>query len=319
MREYYINMNKRDTLFEFIHNPHPTNYVPAAFFMHFDAAHHTGQGAIDKHLEFFRYTGMDFVKIQYEQIQPSSFRARRAKDWLDAPRYRDDYFEPTVELVQGLVQAAKKDALVVLTIYSPFMWAKQLLDGATLAEHFQENPDAVAHGLQVMTDNVARLVRNCKQVGIDGFYISTQGGEANRFSQSDIFEKYIKPTDLAIWDQARDCTFNILHVCDYDMPYDNLTPFLDYPGHIVNSSLYVGNHTMTPKQASEFFGRPFMGGIERKGTIATGSAQEIQSQVKTLLANAPERFMLGADCTIPSDAPWENLKTAIDAAHEFRK
>ena len=51
-------MNKRDTLFGFVNNETPIDYVPAAFFMHFDPAYHHGQAAIDKHLEFFRYTGM---------------------------------------------------------------------------------------------------------------------------------------------------------------------------------------------------------------------------------------------------------------------
>ena len=65
-------MNKRDTLLSLIHDSTPPDYIPAAFFMHFDQAYHTGQAAIDKHLEFFRATGMDFVKIQYEQPWPAS-------------------------------------------------------------------------------------------------------------------------------------------------------------------------------------------------------------------------------------------------------
>ena len=29
-----------------------------------------GKPAIDKHMEYYRYTGMDFVKIQYESVFP---------------------------------------------------------------------------------------------------------------------------------------------------------------------------------------------------------------------------------------------------------
>ena len=63
-------MNQRDTLLNLVHNQAASDYVPAAFFMHFDPAHHQGQAAVDKQLEFFHQTGMDFVKIQYEQTQP---------------------------------------------------------------------------------------------------------------------------------------------------------------------------------------------------------------------------------------------------------
>lgn len=64
---------------------------------------------------------------------------------------------------------------------------------------------------------------------------------------------------LDLLDSARDSSyipagfFNILHVCDYHLPYDALTPFLEYPGDVVNCSLHVGEETITPKEASELF------------------------------------------------------------------
>jgi len=38
-----------------------------------------------------------------------------------------------------------------------------------------------------------------------------------------------------------------------------------------------------------------------------------------VLAQAPERFVLAADCTVPGDTPWENLRTAIETAHTYQK
>src|SRR5258706_5707015 len=97
-------MNKRDALLNLAHGEAVTNYVPAAFFMHFDSAHHQGQAAIDKHLEFFRYTGMDFVKIQYEQhLQPSS-PIRKPEDWAQLPLYSEEVFEAPVRVAVGIVQ-----------------------------------------------------------------------------------------------------------------------------------------------------------------------------------------------------------------------
>ena len=54
-------MTKRDTLLNLISTSKQPEYIPAAFFIHFDSAFHKGQAAIDKHLEYFRYTGMDIV------------------------------------------------------------------------------------------------------------------------------------------------------------------------------------------------------------------------------------------------------------------
>jgi uroporphyrinogen decarboxylase len=62
-----------------------------------------------------------------------------------------------------------------------------------------------------------------------------------------------------------------------------------------------------------------MGGMERKGVLATGSSKVIQQAATDVITKAPERFILAADCTVPSDTPWENLKTAIETAHHYRK
>ncbi len=312
-------MNKRDAVLNLVNSTTPPDYVPAAFFLHFDAAHHQGQPAIDKHLEFFRATGMDFVKIQYEQTPIPLPLIRKPQDWAQAPHYLEVDFEPTLHVVEGLVKAAKAEALVILTVYSPFMWAGQLASADMLAAHLKENPDAVKKGLAILTENVVTLVRACKKAGVDGFYVSTQGGEAFRFKGTDTFQKYIKPTDLTVWAEIKNGPFNILHVCDYNGGYDDLTPFLDYPGQVVNCSLKVGDKTLSPKEASQMFGRPFMGGLERKGTIATGSLKEVRMAVTEILADAPDRFILAADCTVPSETPWDHLKSAIDIAHEYRK
>jgi uroporphyrinogen decarboxylase len=312
-------MNKRDTLLNLIQDGVAPDYIPAAFFLHFDSAHHQGQAAIEKHLEFFRSTGMDFVKIQYEQPFPASAPIRKPEDWAHAPRCTNEFFEVPIQIVEGLVKAARSEALVIMTLYSPFMWASHLAEDGALARHLEENPEAVKKGLEMMTENVLTLVRGCKRVGVDGFYASSQGGEAFRFQDRSIFQRYVKPTDLAVWEEIAACSFNILHICDYEGGYDDLTPFLDYPGHVVNSSLKVADHTLSPKDASQMFGRPFMGGMERKGTLATGSLESIRQAATDVLAQAPERFILAADCTVPAGTPWENLSTAIETAHQYRK
>ena len=312
-------MNRRDSMLSLIHDAAPPDHISAAFFQHFDSVHHQGQAAIDKHLEFFHSTGMDFVKIQYEQSFPPSIPIRKPEDWAHAPLCFEEFFEATIHVVEGLVKAAQSEALVVMTLYSPFMWATHLDEDADIANHLKENPEAVKKGLAIMTENVLRLVRGCKRAGVDGFYASSQGGEAFRFQDLNVFQKYIKPTDLAVWDEISSCSFNILHICDYEGGYDDLTPFLDYPGHVVNSSLRLGDRTLTPKEASQLFGRPFMGGLERKGVLATGKLEAIRRTVTDVLAQTPERLILAADCTVPSDTPWENLRTAIETAHQYQK
>jgi uroporphyrinogen decarboxylase len=307
-------MDKREMILRLIHGETPTGYTPAAFFLHFGSQYHEGQAAIDRHLQFFRYTGMDFVKIQYEQGM-AEFPITSRADWARAPRLVEEDFEPTVHIVRGLVEAAGREAMVVLTLYSPFMWARHLAGDSVLQDHLREHPAQAIKALEISTENVLSLVRACKRAGLDGFYASTQGGEAFRFGDTDLFERLVKPTDLAVWEEIGSCRFNILHICDFEGAYDNLTPFLDYPGHVVNCSLEAGHNRMTPAQASELFGRPFMGGLERKGVLAMGSPAKVRRAAQTVLVEARDRFILAADCTVPADTAWDNLRAAIDAAH----
>jgi uroporphyrinogen decarboxylase len=312
-------LNKRELVLSLLDGSKIPDYIPAAFFLHFDPAYHQGQTAIDKHLEYFHYTGMDFVKIQYEHSFPHLPWIQRPEDWGKMPLYKKDFFEAPLQVVEGLVKAVKKEALVITTLYSPFMCAGQVTSGKTITDHIQENPAKVKKGMEMITESLMTFVQGCIDLGVDGFYHSTQGGEAHRFLNTTLFDEVVKPYDLALMNFInQSCLFNILHVCDYNGVYRDLTPFLDYPGHIVNCGLQLEEKKISPKEVSHLFGRLYMGGLNRKGTITTGSKEDIRKVVMDVLKDAPERFILGADCTVPSEIDWDNLRLAIDTAHVYR-
>lgn len=308
-------MSLRESLLSLVHSTSAPAHVPAAFFLHFASHLHEGQAAVDRHIEYFRFTGMDFVKIQYEHRLPP-FVIQKPADWAHVPALGKDFFAAPLRVVEGVVLAAKKDALVVTTLYSPFMCAGQLCGEGLRDRHLGEDPEAVARGLDIITASLQSFVRGCIEVGVDGFYASTQGGEAARFGDRSVFADHIKPFDLALWDEClRGTALNILHVCDYCFPYDDLTPFLDYPGDLVSCPLTVAGSPLSPRRAFALFGRPVMGGMDRHGAIAHGTEEEIRSAVTSVMADAPERFVLGADCTLPPDTSWDNIRTAIEVAH----
>jgi uroporphyrinogen decarboxylase len=293
--------------------------VPAAFFLHFDPAFHKGQAAVEKHLEFFRSTGMDIVKIQFEHPFPR-LDIRKPGDWSRVPVYGPDFFESPLRVVEGLVKSSKKDALVLLTLYSPFMLACQTAGPETVVRHIAENPEGFKKGIAAITEGLLGFVRECARLGLDGFYASTQGGESGRLSDPRGFVECVRPYDIAVMNEInRLCAFNILHVCDFHLPYADLSPFVSYPGHVVNTSLKLADGEISSREVARMFNRPFMGGLERKGIIASGSPQAIQEAVKKAIAAAPERFILAADCTVPAETPWENLRIAIQTAHEHQR
>jgi uroporphyrinogen decarboxylase len=312
--------SKRDLVLGLLDPATAPEGVPAAFFLHFDKEHHKGRAAVDRHLEYFRATGMDLLKIQYEHPLPPMPGLARPSDWSRVPRYGEEFFRDPLEVVSGLVAEAKREAVVVVTLYSPFMFAGQLCGADTLVRHLEEDPDAVAKGMRIVTDAVLAFARGCMDRGVDGFYASTQGAEVGRFRAAGVFERFIEPFDLEVWDLIeRRCPCNILHVCDYHGIYDSLDRFRSYPGRIVSSGLELAGRAISPREAASTFGRPFMGGMDRHGVLATGPIPAIRKEAQAVLAASPERFLLAADCTVPSETPWENLRAAVDTAHAFRR
>jgi uroporphyrinogen decarboxylase len=310
-------MNKREQVLSVLDNDTKQTYIPAAFFLHFDEIYHRGQAAVDKHLEYFWYTEMDFVKIQYENVFPARPEIKGPDDWTKMPLYEKSFYEDPLNIVDGLVKKAKKEALIIMTLYSPFMCAGHTSD--RIVEHIKEDSEKAKKGMEIITDSLMIFVNACIQLGVDGFYHSTQGGERFRFDDNALFNECIKPYDLILMEEInRSCIFNILHICDYHGGYDDLTPFLDYPGHVVNCSLELGTEKLTGKQVSHMFERPYMGGMDRKGTIVSGSKEEIKRAAEAVLNESPDKFILGADCTLPSDISWDNIKTAISTAHMYR-
>ncbi len=309
-------MNKRDLVLGLLETGSKIPYTPAAFFLHFGQQFQRGQPAIDKHLEYFHYTGMDILKIQYEHPYPRLPEIQRPEDWGKMPRYGKEFFEEPLKVVEGLVKASRHEALVLVTLYSPFMCAGHAVDAAVRDQHMQENPQAVKIGMEAVTESVLTFVRECIRLGVDGFYASTQGGESQRFSDPAVFQECVKPFDLAVMSEInQSCPFNILHICDYHYSYKDLSQFVDYPGHVVNCNLSMDGSTITSSVVAELFKRPFMGGMDRKGILATGSPEQVRSEVQTVLTDASERFFLAADCTVPSTTDWNNLRTAIETAH----
>lgn len=314
------NVKKREAILSLINDDKPQDYYPGGFFIHFGRDYQTGTAAINKHLDYFRSTNMDFMKIQYEKTFPPIPGIRKPSDWAGMPFYKKDFFEEPLAVIKGIVKEAKKEAPVIATFYSPFACAGHTTSDEMITRHLEEDPEAVKKGLEIITESLLIYVRECIKIGVDGFLQSTQGGEGGRFTDDRLFTDYIKPFDLAAGrEMEQHCPCNILHICDHMGNYENYGSFVDYPGHIINCSLdLTDNRSITTEEMYAQFKRPFMGGMHKRGVMASGSTEEIIREVKKVISNAPEKFILAASCTLPGNTDWANIKTALDTAHHYK-
>ncbi len=309
---------KRELILRLINENKPQEYYPAGFFIHFGKGYQTGESAIQKHLEYFRYTDMDFMKIQYEKEFPKIPGIQKPSDWSSMPLYGKDFYEEPLAVIKGILKEAKKEAPVIATFYSPFACAGHTTSDEMITRHLEEDPELTRKGLEIITESLLIYVKECIKLGVDGFLQSTQGGEGGRFTEASLFTDYIKPFDLVAGrEMEAGCSTNILHICDHSGNYDDYSNFVDYPGHIINSSLdLTSGRTISSREMFQLFNKPFMGGMHKRGIMVSGTQNEISSEVGRVLSQAPEKFVLAASCTLPGNIDWANIKTAVDKAHQ---
>jgi uroporphyrinogen decarboxylase len=310
--------NKREKVLAVLDQSKPNDYIPAAFFMHFKDK--LGQGAVDSHLQYFRATNMDFVKVQYEIVVPHLDDIKSPKDWAKIPVYKKDFFEPQLAVIEALARELKAEALILPTVYSPLSLAQQTV-GKDAIEHIKQDPDAVAKGLSAITESIVNYIDEAIKRGADGFYISTQGGNSKFFDNGALFEKAVVPYDKIVSQEASDkALLNILHICDYgEAYYTQINQFASYPGSIINApNVLLDGTPISLKEVQNTFRRPTMGGLDRLGVLAKGSEDEAKAAADKILSEASPNFILGADCTVPSDVPWQKLRAVIDYAHDWR-
>jgi len=311
-----LKVDKREAVFNLIQTGKNQGYTPSGFFVHFGEGFKTGDAAVQKHLEYFNAVDIDFVKIQYESEFPLLSSIQKPEDWSKMPFYKKDFFESQLYVVKELVKKGKKSAPVIATLYSPFMSAGHSVTSEVLTEHMKQDPERVKKGMEIITESTLIFARECIKLGVDGFLASTQGGEGFRFQDPAIFKNYVKPFDLAVMNEINDaCSCNVLHICDYVGDYNDLSPFVDYPGHIVNCSMKVGNEMLHPQDIYDQFKRPVFGGLEKRGAISTASASNLKSEVTDVFKNSPEGFVLGAECALLGDIDWKQIRLAVDLAH----
>ena len=117
-------VNSRERILQVLDQSRPNDYVPAAFFLHFE--NKLGRKAVQDHKDFYRATNMDFVKVFYE-ISVPTVDIQKGKDWAKVPVYGEDFFAPQVAVIADLAREFGDEAFVLPTVYSPLSLAGQTL------------------------------------------------------------------------------------------------------------------------------------------------------------------------------------------------
>jgi uroporphyrinogen decarboxylase len=296
------------------------DYVPAGFWLHFPEPQFFGAAAVEAHLAFYREVDVDVLKVMNERLYRSDVSIAVPADWAKwrPLRASDPHFQDQIDIVKGVADQIGSEVPIVATIHGVFGSAfhgsarsDETLGRNALTQHLRESPEAVAPALDAVCESLIELSIECLRAGAAGVYYAALGGEEHRFDEA-TFIDHVKPFDLKILKEVErhtDCL--VLHICKDQV---RLPLYADYPGHVVNWAVHESRYSL--EEGRSLFGRAVLGGLDdRSGVMVDGSDTDIAAEVKRIIeASGSTSFILGADCTLPTEINPAKIRAAVNAA-----
>ncbi len=297
---------------------------PISFWHHYSGARAEGETCVASHLDYYRTTGIDFIKIMSDGFfgYPLESGIKTASDWKDLrPLAKNHpYIEKQVERVRRINEELAGECCSFYTVFAPFSIIRFATSDELVMAHLKEGRDSVLQALQVIAEGNAVLAdRIIREGGCEGAFLAFQGGERDRFS-ADQYRELIAPSDLSVVDAANAASsHNIAHLCAWAGFKNRLEVWRDYPVPVFNWAVHIEG--MSLAEGRRYFGgKTVMGGYDNRneGILYSGTEEAIKKATREILgANTDTGLILGADCSLPSDIDENRVRWAVEAVSDF--
>ncbi len=320
-------MNKKERVLAVIEGKRP-DVIPSSFSLHFPAEVKKGEAGIKAHLDFFNETDVDIMKVMNENLTPSISGISKPDDWKKVPTYtrHDPFIVAQADFVKRIRDSYQEEALCLCTIHGicastvhPMRPQYQDLYDirAIQLEHYRANPQVYLDATKRIAEAQCYMVEEVIKAGADGIYYAALGGEKNIYTDEE-FATVLKPYDLQIMDVSKKMGKPVvLHMCKKNLDMNRFKDYADFCD-IVNWGIYENDISMA-EGMKMFPGKTIMGGLaNRSGVLVDGTDQELIDEVHRIVKEMEgEKFIFGADCTLPTDIPHSRIKTAVMAARDI--
>ena len=310
-------MDKRERLLATLQGE-KTDGMLCGFWHHFNDSCKYGQASIQAHVEFFQYTDADILKVMNEHTYRIDCSIEQSSDWkkVKPSSFDTGPYPQYIEEFKALKKALPKDVPLFATVHGVLVSAYHATElpgnfsnpHNMVSRHLKQDPSSVAVGLQAIAETLILLCRQLVKAGADGIYYAALGGESYRFERS-LFETYVKPYDKQVIDSINDLKAkSILHICKDKVV---LPMYQGIQADIVNWAVHESEYSLSDGRLL-FPEATLLGGFDdRSGVLVEGSKAEIEQEVEVIVAEAGrKRFIIGADCTLPTDIELWRLNAA---------
>ncbi len=108
-----------------------------------------------------------------------------------------------------------------------------------------------------------------------------------------------------------------MHMCKDGLNMERYASYADL-ADVVNWGVYETDFSL--EEGRKLFPKAtVMGGLaNRKGVMVDGTTEELKEAAKAVIRDfGKEGFILGADCTLPTEIPYERIRAIAEAAREI--
>ena len=143
-------------------------------------------------------------------------------------------------------------------------------------------------------------------LGVDGFYMCTQGGETNRVADRALFNRPSRTTTCFSTRKSRN--WSLTTSCTYatttaPTKTSSALPGLPGTGGQRPALGRSASRSRCARRLTSSSGRSWAGSTGM-GILSTGSPEEVKKATLEVLQDAPANVILGADCTVSGKLPW---------------
>ena len=319
-------MTKRDIVLSVI-NGELEGYVPSCFSLHFPPEDSYGDKGVAAHIKFHEETDMDILKIMNENLVPycGPFIDGRSYKQIPAFSMKDDFMKAQIAFSEEILRQCKDNPFTIGTLHGVVASAVHPLrkDGFSPEEARTFQTEALRSDRQVLVDAYHRIADGMSELaqayikaGVDGVYFAALGGEYRYFTDEE-FAECIEPFDKQILMAIREAGGKVfLHICKDHLNMERYASYVDYCD-VVNWGVYEAPFSLDAGKKM-FPYKTIMGGLaNRSGVLIDGTDDDIRKEVRRIIEwSGRKQFILGADCTLPTDQDLHKLKVCIDEARK---
>lgn len=318
-------MNKRERVIAALEGKE-TDYVPVGFWYHFPEKNQKGQACIDAHLNFYKSTNQDFIKVMCDGYfgYPNDvlINMKSVSDLYNMkPLGKEHSFiREQVERAKAIVKAVGNECCIFYNVFCPLSYFRLQIGWDKMMECIEQDKEAVKYACSIIAEDAIALTKALiEEAGCDGIYYCVQNAELFRFTALQ-YHDIVEPYDLKVLNYANTISkYNILHCCGWGGDKNRVEVWKDYNAAAVNWAVYV--EEMSIGEGKNFFNtKCVLGGFDNRktGVLYSGSMQEIEEETKHLIKeNGKAGFIIGADCTLSNDIDLERIRCVVNTARSL--